>query len=109
MLASRKAKAALVAAATRDEGNMEVEIKSSTTYPNGKQVIVADWKGTLPSYIRWLHRAGIDCHAADEYTADHIMGFKVGQQDLILCPDLDPYATIYLVYKDRRERDPRVL
>mgnify|MGYP001592052776 CR=1 FL=1 len=87
----------------------EITIRSQTVSADGKkEVVVADWKAPLPPYIRWLHRAAIDCRAADEYTAGHIVGFKLGEQDQLLCPELEPYATVYMVYRDRKG-DPRAL
>ena len=73
--------------------------------PNPKKpldVHIMDWKGGLPDYIKWLHRAGIDCASADEYTAGHIIGFLVREVDVIMCPALEGIEKVYMVYRDRR-------
>ena len=63
-------------------------------------VIVADWVGVLPEYVRWLHHAAVS-GGADEYTDNHIAGFGIKDTDLMLCPTLEDYGTVYLVYKER--------
>lgn len=67
-------------------------------------MVVADWRvenaDQLPSMIHWLHNAAINGNA-DEYAAGHIAGFKIGEQDVLLCPELEGISMVYMCYRGK--------
>ena len=63
------------------------------------KVMILDWHGAIPPYVRWLHQAAIRERAADVYTGGHIAGFHITEQDVAICPDLTDMKMVYLVFE----------